>query len=86
MKGRRLPIPQGLRSFFSKGWNQLLFFLVLASIDTLYDLTGWSEPDFSSPWTISNQLFARFVLFLGLGIVIGFTIYYIETGDEGEKD
>ena len=82
MKGRKLPIPQGLRSFFSNGWNQLLVLLVLASIDSLYNLTGLEEPDFSSSFTFFAQLGGRFMLFCFVGGLIGFTIYYIETGNE----
>lgn len=81
-RGTRLPIPQGLRSFFSNGWNQLIVILSLAGIDSLYDLSGLDEPDFSSLFSFLLQLGGRFMLFLFIGGLIGFAIYRIETKDE----
>ena len=82
MKARRLPIPRGLRSFFSNGWNQVLVLLVLAGIDSLYGFTGLAEPNFSSLFSFLLDLGGRFMLFAFVGGLIGFIIYFIEKGDE----
>jgi hypothetical protein len=81
-RGTRLPIPQGLRSFFSNSWNQVLVVLVLASGDSLYGFTGLAESNFSSLFSFLLDLGGRFLVFLFFGGLIGFTIFWIETKDE----